>query len=187
MAGQNDLLESLMSHGIDMRSRTVYLDDDIDSRVARKFIRGLRFLDKTDGKITMILNTGGGDVSSGFAIYGAIKNCRNEVHVEVFGCASSMGSIIMQAADKRFMDSTAKIMIHYGEIGMVSDHCKNVEKTLEENKRENEWMENLFIKIIKMKRPKFTKKRFKEEILFDRYINANEALKLGLVDEILNP
>jgi ATP-dependent Clp protease protease subunit len=182
---KSDLFEQIMDHGVDMRSRIVYCDDAVDEKLRKRVVRGLKLLDRTEGKITVVVSCEGGIVDDGMAIYDAIRACRNEVHVEVLGIAASMGSVIMQAGDKVIMGANSKIMIHLGTFAMDSDHHINAKNSLEDNDRHNEWMIDLFIGKIKQKKPRYTRKQFEEEIKFDRYIYAEEALKLGLIDDII--
>ncbi len=181
---KNDLFEQIMDHGIDTRSRIVYCDDDIEEELRKKVVRGLKLLDRTDGPIRVVLTSCGGSVDDGMAIYGAIKNCRNEVTIEIQGIAASMGSIIAMAGDYIEMSASAKIMIHYGSISL-EDHHLNAKMTMADNDRHNEWMVDMFLKKIKQKKPRYTKKKFEENITFDKYIYADEALKLGLIDRII--
>lgn len=181
---KSDLFEQIMDHGVDMRARIVYCDDDIDEKTRKRVVRGIKLLDRTDGPIRVVVTTPGGNVDDGMAIYGAIRSCRNKVTVEVQGVAASMGSIIMQAGDVIEMEASAKIMIHLGEFA-VDDHHINAKMALADNEYNNEWMIDLFIKKIKQTRPRYTRKKFEEEIKFDRYIYAEEALKLGLIDKII--
>jgi len=181
---KNDLLEKIMEHGVDTRARIVYIDDEVDEKLYRRVTRCLKMLDRTDGQITIVLNCPGGSVTDGFGIYGAIRRCRNTVKIIVEGCAMSMGSIIMQAGDIIQMDEDAVVMIHFGEISL-HDHSKNVKRAVEENERQGEWMIDLFVKKIRQKKPRYSRQQFEEDIMFDRYYTAKEALKLGLIDEII--
>jgi len=181
---KSDLFEQVMEYGIDMRARIVYCDDMVDDKLKKQVVRGLKLLDRTEGKITVVLSCEGGFVDDGMAIYDAIRACQNEVHIEVFGIAASMGSIIMQAGDKVVMGANSKIMIHMGSISL-DDHHINAKRQLEDNERHGEWMIDMFINKIKQRRPRYTKQQFESEIQFDRFIYAEEALKLGLVDEII--
>ena len=97
--------------------------------MAERAIKALHILDSTaptgDKPITVIMNNPGGDEYHGMAIYDAIKSCKNHVTIVVFGMAMSMGSIILQAADKRVMSANSRVMIHYGTWG-INDHPKKV-------------------------------------------------------------
>jgi len=181
---KSDLFEQVMDHGVDMRARIVYVDDEVDEKLRKRVVRAIKLLDRTEGPITIVLSCEGGVVDDGMAIYGAIRTCRNKVTVEVQGLAASMGSIIMQAGDYIVMEESSKIMIHLGEFS-CEDHHNNARNQLEDNERHNEWMIDLFIKKIKQKRPRYTRKQFEQEIQFDRFIYADEALKLGLIDKII--
>jgi len=118
------------------------------------------------------------------AIYDAIKACKNHVTIIVYGHAQSMGSIILQAPDKRVMAPNARLMLHYGSVGF-SGHAKDGYKYMEENKYMDELMFNIFMEKIKAVHPAYSMSKLKEKTNFDWFMGAQEALELGLIDEIL--
>jgi ATP-dependent Clp protease protease subunit len=198
-----ELLPLFFEYGIDIQKRLLYLgslpnmmeaDPGVDFRMAERAIKGLMFLDSLQygtGKkkrtvpITIALNTPGGDVDHGLAIYDAIKSCLNPVHIIVYGRAHSMGSIILQAADRRIMAPNASIMIHYGEC-YIEGHPKLVAKFNSQLKRNKLFMEQLFHKKMKEKNPKISLKKVQKMLDFDTFFTPAEAIKYGLADGILN-
>ncbi len=173
----------LMDYNLDIRSRTIYLDDEIDRDSAGLFIKCLRYLDKTTGQINVVLNCEGGCVSNGFAIYDAIKLCDNEVEIKVLGSAMSMATIIVQAGDKRVMSANSRMMIHRGEIA-VGDHVTNVKRAVKESDKLETMMMNIYFEKIKEAKPDFKKAQLQKMMDFDTYISADKCLELGLIDEI---
>jgi ATP-dependent protease ClpP protease subunit len=117
-------------------------------------------------------------------IYDAIKVCNNHVTVKVFGYVMSMGSIIIQAADKRVMSPNSRMMIHYGSNGYYG-HNKDFIRWAEEAKRIDGEMEAIYIEKIKEKNPTFSMHKLKEMCRFDTFLSSKEALQTGLIDEIL--
>lgn len=172
-----------MNYGIDIRFRTIYLDDEISEESASLFVKCLRYLDKTAGNILIILNSDGGCVSSGFAIYDAIKLCINEVEIKVVGSAMSMASIILQAADKRCMSENSRMMIHRGEISL-NDHISNVERAMKESTAVENIMINIYLSKIQESIPDFTRSKVKKLLEFDTFMSAEKCLELGLIDDI---
>jgi ATP-dependent Clp protease protease subunit len=173
----------LIEHGIDIRGRTVYLQGEVDSENIHKFVKMIRYLDKTDGEITVILDSGGGDVNLGFAAYDAIKECRNAVQVKVIGVAMSMGSIILQAADLRVMTRHSRIMIHRGQME-VGGHFNDVKRAVQENDEMDKICLQIYHDKITDKDPQFKIAQLQKMMDFDTYISAEKALELGLIDEI---
>lgn len=181
--GRQSDFDILMEHNIDIRGRTIYLDEAIDQDSASLFIKSLRYLDKTAGTITIIMNCEGGCVTNGFAMYDAIKACTNEVNIKVYGCAMSMATIVLQAADKRVMGKNARLMIHRGEIAL-SDHVTNVKKAIRESDNLESIMMDIYMDKIEDVNPDFKRNQLQKMMDFDTYISAQKCLELGLVDEI---
>lgn len=191
-------IDRFYDYDIHTETRTIYIgsvestidsgESGTDATMAERAIKALHILDSTaptgDKPITIIMNNPGGDEYHGMAIYDAIKACKNHVTIVVFGMAMSMGSIILQAADKRVMSPNSRFMIHYGTWG-INDHPKIVYKWAEEGKKLDSWMEQLYLEKIKQKNPDFTLKKVQDMCNFDTFLNAEECLKLGFIDEIL--
>lgn len=154
-----------------------------DGAMAERIVKALHVLDNSQGEITIIMNNPGGDEYHGMAIFDAIKACKNHVTIRVFGHAMSMGSIILQAADKRVMAPNSRMMIHYGTWG-IHDHPKIVYKWAEEGKKFDSWMEELYLGKIREKHPDYPLAKVKQMCNFDSFLNASEAVKLGLADEV---
>lgn len=182
--GKQSDFDILMSYGIDIRGRTIYLDDEIDETSTSIFIKNLRYLNKTSGQINVIMNCEGGSVSHGFAIYDAIKACQsNEVHIKVYGSVMSMATIVLQAADKRIMGEHARMMVHVG--GMeVGGHFKNVKRAVAENDELDKICMEIYLEKIHDENPEFKKAQLQKMMDFDTYISAQRCLELGLIDEI---
>ena len=180
---QQSLFDILIEHGIDIRGRTIYLQGEVDSENIHKFVKLIRYLDKTDGEITVILDSEGGDVNLGFAAYDSIKECRNPVEVRVMGVAMSMGSIILQAADNRVMTKHSRIMIHRGQME-VGGHFNDVKRAVKENDDMDKICLDIYFEKITDKDPSFKMVQLQKMLDFDTYISAEKALEIGLIDEI---
>jgi len=220
-----DDIEHFMDNDIYLPTRTIWVgsnssdeegESGVDYVMAERTVKVLHILDNYDTgsrsgekPIHIMTNNIGGDPVHGMAIYDAIEGCKNHVTIKVYGHSMSMGSIILQAADKRTMTRNSKIMIHYGEFG-VSGHAKTGYQWVNENKQYDEWMEDLFLEKIgdrtitlekyltmvgkKDEVPKgnsrnkligIDRKRLKTMLDFDTIIYAKTALELNLIDEII--
>lgn len=191
-------IDRFYDYDVHPETRTVYLgsvehtieqgESGTDGAMVERLIKALHILDSSapngDQPITIIMNNPGGDKYHGVAIFDAIKACKNHITIKVFGHAMSMGSIILQAADRRIFSPNSKIMIHYGTWGHYG-HPKEFYKWAEEGKKYDSWMEEVYFEKIKEKKPAFTLNKIKEMLNFDTILNAKEALELGLIDEIL--
>lgn len=174
----------LMDYDIDIRSRTLFFQESVDEESSANFIKKLKYLDKTIGDITIIMNSGGGCVTSGFAMYDSIKDCQNQVTIRVVGCAMSIASIVLQAADKRIMGKNARLMIHRGELS-VNDHVTNVKKAVRESDELEDMMIGIYMEKIKESKKTFRRSELQKLLDFDTYISADRCLSLGLIDEII--
>lgn len=188
-------IDRLHDYGLYLPQRTIYIgseqfDSDMqesgtDALMAERVIKNLTIMGQSEDPITIILNNPGGDWYHGVAIYDAIKTCKSHVTIKVYGMAMSMGAVILQAADERIMAPNAKLMIHYGTMGLSSTHSKIFDKWSAENKKINLCMEQIFLEKIKEKQPLFRLKRLKELLNFDTILDAQSAVNLGLADKVL--
>ena len=106
-----------------LAKRRIFLSDGVDSDSAKDIIRKLWYLEESEpGKpILFVINSPGGSVDSGFAIWDQIKMISSPVVTLVTGLAASMGSLLSLVADhgKRLATPNARIMIHQPLIGGV--------------------------------------------------------------------
>lgn len=183
MSAKQSDFDILIEHGVDIRKRVLYLQGDVDKEVIHKFIRILKYLDKTHGDILIILDSEGGDVNLGLAAYDAIQNCDNEVEVRVEGVAMSMGSIILQAGDKRSMGKHSRIMIHRGSTEMAGN-LNDVERAMKETKRLDKACCDIYFERMVEKDIHFKRSKLEKMMDWDTYFSAEESLEIGFVDEI---
>jgi ATP-dependent Clp protease protease subunit len=181
---ENDIIELLHEKGIYLPNRSVVIFGDIDEDMFKRVWSNLHHLDSSSKPINIFINTGGGCVTQGFAIYDAIKGCKNLVRAMVYGECSSMGSIILQAADERLMSPNSSIMIHKGTEEYHEDHALNVERWIEHNKKLEERCNNIYLEKIKEKKNKFGIKSLEKLLPFDTILSPKEAIELGLADRI---
>lgn len=191
-------LDRFYDYDIYVTTRTIYMgsaeadieegESGTDAKMAERAIKALHILDmdapNADKPITIILNSPGGDVYHGLAIYDAIKACKNHVTVIVYGMAMSMGSWIFQAADERVVSKNSRIMIHYGDTSHEG-HSKSALVWAKEEERINKKMEDVFMEKILDKNPHFTRKELQDLLNFDTVLTAEEAVNLGLADRLL--
>lgn len=187
-----DELDRFHDYDINLSSRTIWLGGDsegedegyITFRTAEKIIKNLVFLEEINkDPITILMNTPGGDVDAGFAIYDAIDKSNCHITIRSYR-AESMGSIILQAADHRVMTPKSKLMIHIGSLGFSENHAKIVYKWIEQTKKDDRAAEQILLKKIKEKKPKFTSKMLKEMLEYDTYLTPRQAITYNLIDEI---
>ena len=188
--------EMFFGYGLDIRSRTIYLgsfsdyDGDetgIDYDVSGIFIKSLKILQRyshPDDRLTVILNSPGGEWYHGIAIYDAIMLSGMDIIIEVFGHAMSMASIIMQAGNLRLMAPNSSMMIHEGA-EIIAGHPENIKRWSKETQRQNDVMYDIYLERIREKNKGYQKKKIKELCQFDTILTPTHAIDLGLADGIM--
>lgn len=177
-------IEILGEYGVYIPTKTIELFGEITPELAANTINNIHAMDSYSGSINIKLNSQGGCVTSGWAIFDAIGGCKNYVRSTVYGQASSMGAIILQAADERIMTPHSILMLHIGELNL-NDHAVNVDRWHEHFKNvDKKQMEDLLLEKIKHKRPRFSRKKLNELLIFDSIMTPKEALEYGLIDKI---
>ena len=131
--------------------------------------------------ITLHLNTPGGSVGDGTAIYNALKNHKATVTVEIDGYALSMGSIIALAGDTIKMSSNALFMIH-NPSGIVFGDAEDMRKSANVTDKHKEAMLNTYQARTGIDRNKLSKMMNDET-----WFTADEALDNGFIDEVTDP
>lgn len=191
-----DDIDKFYDYDIDLPHRILYmgsvavtedLEDEsgTDSQMAERIIKGLTILDQKEGDITIIMNNVGGDHYHGMAIFDAIQACQNHVTIKVFGHAFSMGSIILQAADKRVLAPNSRVMIHYGSDG-ANMNGKDFQAKAKEGERLDVLVEDIYLDKIREKNEDYSREDLEKLLLVDTYLSPQEAVDLGLADEILS-
>lgn len=187
-----DDIEHFIENDLYVPTRTIYIGPmsseniEVNALMAERAIKNLHILDsKAQAPIEIISLNYGGGVVEGMAIYDAIKLCRSEVTMKIFGCANSMGSIILQAADKRLLAPNAEIMIHYGYASYGENHPKAIKNAQKQAQKYDNWMVEMYLEKLKEKDPKFTRAKLDKWLDFDKYMSAEEAVEFGLADAVL--
>lgn len=183
----------LFDHGLDLDARTIYpdtqTDDDglVNRDMALTVIKGLSILSQISAvsPIYIILNSPGGDVSQGFAIYDYIKQLPNEVIVTVYGEAYSMAVAILQAGDIRRMSPRSTLLLHDGNDAVSGYNRKTLQAWHEMGKTWDAWYDAIILSSLKEKDPTFSKQKLQGWMQSDKLITAAQALELGLIDEVV--
>ncbi len=169
-----------------LESRRIFISDMIDNRSAREAIRKLWYLELRDpGKpILLVINSPGGSVDSGFAIWDQIKMITSPVTTLVTGLAASMGSILSLCAapGRRFATPNARIMIHQPSLsGVVQGQATDLEIQAKEILRRRDSLIDMYTGFTGKKREEIAK-----AIDRDRWYNSKEAMEFGLLDKVVS-
>ena len=167
-----------------LKDRIVMLDTDVNEHSASLIVAQLLFLESQGNEdITLFVNSPGGMVTAGMAIYDTMQFIKPDVCTVVMGQACSMGSLLATAgaAGKRKMLPNARHMIHQpsgGAGGQATDMEIQVEEILKMKK-------NLTQLYVDHNSKGKTYEQFKNDMERDKFMSAQEALEYGLIDEII--
>lgn len=167
-----------------MADRIIFLGTEIDDTVANVIIAQLLYLSSQDPEapITMYLNTPGGSVYDGLAIYDTMQYIPNEVQTVCTGLAASMGSVLLCAGErgKRFALPHSRIMIHQ-PLGGAHGQASDIEITAKEILK----LKGELYQIIADHSGK-TLKQIEKDADRDHWLTAKEAVEYGMIDDIFN-
>ena len=168
-----------------LKDRIIFLGGEVDDDTANIIVAQMLFLeaDDPDKDIFLYINSPGGSVSAGMAIFDTMQYIKCEVSTICVGLAASMGAFLLTAGakGKRRALPNAEIMIHQpsggarGQATEVAIHAEQLIKTREKMNK------------ILAERTGQTVEQIALDTERDHYMTAEEALKYGLIDEIIPP
>lgn len=165
-------------------SRELFLTSMIDQQSSFELIKSLMYLDRQDAsEITLYINTPGGEVMSGLALFDQISMMRSPVRTVCIGTAASMGAIIFLAGQKRQMYPHAQLMIHDPSYDRNDISGLKPHEVRQELDKLNE-VRKTAAEIISEKTGKPIKEVYKLTAN-DTFFTAQEAVDSGFADEIV--
>ena len=168
-----------------LKSRTVVISQQVDAKLTAKVLSQLVLLEQEgpDEPITVFINSPGGEIFSGFAIFDMLKFIECPVTTIVTGFAASMGSILSLAADKgrRFCMPQAKIMIHQPLLMGYQGRASECEIQAQEILKTRDHLIDLYAQ-----KTGKNKEEIKKAIDRDNWFTAKEALEYGLIDKVIH-
>lgn len=178
-------MDDKIDHAL-LEARRIFFCESVDMESARDAIRKLWYLELNDpGKpILFVINSPGGAVDAGFAIWDQVKMISSPVTTMVTGLAASMGSILSLCAEpgKRFATPHCRIMIHQPALhGMIKGQATDLDIQAQEILKTRNALIQIYMDA--------TKKSFDEiEKALDRdtWMTAEEAMEFGLLDQIVD-
>ncbi|MGA2126377.1 MAG: ATP-dependent Clp endopeptidase proteolytic subunit ClpP [Xanthobacteraceae bacterium] len=166
-----------------LKERIVFITGPIEDHMATLVVAQLLFLEADNPKkeINMYINSPGGVVSSGLAIYDTMQFVRPAVSTLCIGQAASMGSLLLAAGakDLRFALPNARVMVHQpsgGFQGQATDIMLHAQEILNLKKRLNE---------IYVKHTGQTLKKIEDALERDMFLTAEMAKDFGLIDKVI--
>jgi ATP-dependent Clp protease protease subunit len=166
-----------------LKERIIFVGGQIEDNMANLIVAQLLFLESEDQNrdIQLYINSPGGSVTAGLAIYDTMEYIKPDVSTLCVGMAASMGAFLLAGGKvgKRFALPNSKVMIHQvmgGTTGQATDIKIQAEEILRIKDRLNEVLSS------KTGQPK---SKVEEDTERDKYLTAEEALEYGLVDNVI--
>ncbi len=167
-----------------LKDRIVFVGGSIDDSVANVVVAQLLFLESEDPDkdIHLYINSPGGVVTAGLAIYDTMQYIRPDVSTICIGQAASMGALLLAAgaAGKRYALPLARIMIHQ-PLGGAQGQSTDIQIQAKEILRLREIGNDILVKHTGQKRDKIV-----QDTERDNFMNAQEAKEYGLIDEVIS-
>ena len=168
-----------------LKDRVVFLGSEIDDQVANAVVAQLLFLetDNPDADINLYINSPGGSVTAGMAIFDTMNYIKCPVRTVCIGMAASMGAFLLMAGEKgkRLALPNSEVMIHQpsgGASGQSTDVTIHAEWLLRTKNKMNGLMAQMTGQPLE---------KIAHDVERDCVMSAQEALEYGIIDEIYQP
>ena len=168
-----------------LKDRVVFLRGEVNEQMANSIVAQLLFLEMEDpdAEISMYINSPGGSVTDGMAIFDTMRYIKPKIRTVCLGMAASMGAFLLMAGEKgkRCALPNSEVMIHQplgGAQGQATDVAIRAE-----------WLVKTKEKMIRMKAEMTGQPEevIRRDVERDRFMSAKEALEYGIIDEIFDP
>ncbi len=166
-----------------LKDRIIFLSDAIDDNIASLVVAQLLFLESEDPdkEISLYINSPGGSITAGMAIYDTMQYVKPDVSTICIGMAASMGAFLLAAGQKgkRFALPNSEIMIHQplgGAQGQATDIAIHAKRIIETKKHMNE---------ILAERTGQPLDVIEADTERDHFMTAEEAVRYGIVDKVI--
>lgn len=166
-----------------LKDRIIFLGQQVDDQIANSLVAQMLFLQSDDPKadIHLYINSPGGSITAGMAIYDTMQFVSCDVSTYCIGQAASMGAVLLTAGakGKRYALPNARIMIHQPLAGMQGT-AREVEIHVEELRRIKKRMNEIMIE-----HTGHSLTKIEEDTDRDRFMSAAEAMDYALIDKVI--
>ena len=179
-----------------LKDRIIMLQGVVEDGMANLVVAQMLFLESQnpDKPINLYINSPGGSVTAGLAIYDTMQFIKCEIQTMVMGQAASMGSFLAQAGTKgkRFVLPESRTMIHRvssgtrgtsGSVHVQELQFEDAIRSMEESKRLNKRLTELYVRHNTAGK---TYEELFETMKFDTFLSAEEAVEYGLADRVIS-
>lgn len=165
-----------------LKDRIIMLNGEIDDNLANSIVAQLLYLDSINNDdISLYINSPGGSITAGMAIYDTMNYIKSDVSTICIGTAASMGAFLLASGEdkKRYCLPNSEVMIHQplgGAQGQATEIKIAAERILKLKNKLN---------TILAKKTKKSLKQIEKDTERDNFMDSNEALSYGLIDKII--
>jgi ATP-dependent Clp protease protease subunit len=167
-----------------LRDNIIFLGTPVDDNVANLIIAQLLFLEAEDPEkdISLYINSPGGSITAGMAIYDTMQFIRPDVTTICIGQAASMGSLLLAAGapGKRYALPGSRVLIHQPSMGGLSGQATDIDIHAREILRMREITNQIYAKHTGQKLEKIER-----DVERDFIMNAQQAKEYGIIDDII--
>jgi ATP-dependent Clp protease protease subunit len=178
-----------------LKERVIMLNGEVEDNISNSVVAQMLFLESEnpDQDISLFINSPGGAVTAGLAIYDTMQFIKPDVATYVMGQACSMGSFLAQAGakGKRFVLPEARTMIHRvssgtpgtrGSVHVQELPFEDAKRTYDESQRINQRLTELYVRHNTAGK---TYEELYETMKFDTFLSAEQAVAFGLADKVV--
>lgn len=166
-----------------LKDRIIFLGEEVNDITASLVVAQLLFLEAEDPKkdISFYINSPGGSVSAGLAIYDTMRYIKPEVSTICVGMAASMGAILLGAGakGKRFALPNSEIMVHQ-PLGGISGQAEDIKIHADHILKTREKLNKILVQATGR-----TMEQISGDTDRDNYLSAEEALEFGIIDKVI--
>lgn len=163
-----------------LQDRIIFLEGEINDATSVIIVSELLYLDNINNDdIYLYINSPGGSITSGMAIYDTMKFIKSNVITIGLGMCASMAAFLLSCGDKRYALSNTEVMIHQ-PLGGFQGQATDIKIAAERIIKLKEKLNNILAQNTKQKLTKIY-----EDTERDNYLDANEAKEYGLIDEVI--
>jgi ATP-dependent Clp protease protease subunit len=168
-----------------LKDRIIFLGTPVNDHVANTIIAQLLYLESEDPdkEISLYVNSPGGSVTAGLAIYDTLQYVKPEVSTICLGQAASMAAVLLAAGaeGKRLALPNARILIHQPLMGGLSGQATDIDIQAREIMKLRETLTDVLVRHTGQ-----TAERISEDTERDYYMSADEAAEYGLIDRVID-
>lgn len=167
-----------------LSQRKIFITGEITNDTAVEFTQMMMYLTEKDEPISIYINSPGGDVNAGLAIYDMLQGCKNELRMYCIGQASSMAAVLLAAGQKghRFILPHSMVIIHEVLLGVgIKGSATSISRISDSIKETRDIVNGILAR--------HTEKTIREinrATAYDNTMNAEQAVEFGICDEIIN-